>query len=290
MADTPLKAQKIGRDELAKFLPTPRLIKAFENVVSDVAEGLPESVGGAKDTADQALALATLQKNRFYVVSQTQTDLPNSRVLDGARGIEVVDQVTPGRITVRAVDFLAALHLLAVDGFVARSGTNAQARTLTPASPRIVITDGNGVGANPTFDVSETALQLQNIGGTLPISKGGTGATTATAARAALGIDAAFLTGDFKQRSGLTFPAGWVRANAGTIGNTGSGATRANADTQDLFTLWWTSYSNTDVPIQTNTGAASTRGASASADFTANKRMTVPVVADVAPLIGGYKL
>lgn len=290
MADTPLRAQKISRDKLATFLKTPELIKLFENLSSDVAEGLPESVGGAKETADNALALATLLKNRLYLVSQTQTDLPNARVIDGARGIEVVDLITPGHITVRTVDFLAALHLLAVDGFVVRSGSNAQARTLTPASPRIVITDGTGVGADPTFDVSEIALLLQNLGGTLPIAKGGTGATTATAARAALGIDAAFLTGDFKQRSGTTFPAGWVRANAGTIGNTASGATRANADTQDLFTLWWTSYSNTDVPIQTNTGAASTRGASASADFTANKRMTVPVVADVAPLIGGYKL
>ena len=69
-------------------------------------------------------------------------------------------------------------------------------------------------------------------------------------------------------------PAGWVKENGGTIGSAASGATtRANADTQALFTHLWTSFNNTLLPIQTSTGAASTRGASASADFAANKRM-----------------
>jgi hypothetical protein len=71
-----------------------------------------------------------------------------------------------------------------------------------------------------------------------------------------------------------TAPSGWVKENGGTIGNASSGATtRANADTEALFTLLWNEFSNTILPIQTSAGAASTRGASAAADFAANKRM-----------------
>lgn len=69
-------------------------------------------------------------------------------------------------------------------------------------------------------------------------------------------------------------PNGWVIENGGTIGNASSGATtRANADTEALFSLLWTEFTNAELPIQTSSGAASTRGASASADFSAGKRL-----------------
>ncbi len=70
-----------------------------------------------------------------------------------------------------------------------------------------------------------------------------------------------------------TAPSGWVKENGGTIGNASSGATtRANADTLNLFTNQWNNFDNTERPIQTSAGAATTRGASAAADFAANKR------------------
>src|SRR6478609_1928125 len=65
-------------------------------------------------------------------------------------------------------------------------------------------------------------------------------------------------------------PAGWLIEDGKTIGNAASGATgRANADTVDLFTHLWTQFTNTELPIQTSAGAASTRGGSAAADFAA---------------------
>lgn len=74
----------------------------------------------------------------------------------------------------------------------------------------------------------------------------------------------------------ITAPTGWVKENGGTIGNATSGATtRANADTEALFTHLWTSFNNTMLPIQTSGGVASTRGASAAADFAANKRLAL---------------
>lgn len=69
-------------------------------------------------------------------------------------------------------------------------------------------------------------------------------------------------------------PAGWIKENGGTIGSAASGATtRANADTLSLFGHLWSNFSNTVLPIQTSGGAPTTRGASAGADFAANKRM-----------------
>lgn len=74
-----------------------------------------------------------------------------------------------------------------------------------------------------------------------------------------------------------TAPAGWVEGNGGTIGNASSGGTlRANVDTENLFTELWNSCTNTVLPIQTSAGALSTRGASAAADYAANKRLPVP--------------
>lgn len=71
-----------------------------------------------------------------------------------------------------------------------------------------------------------------------------------------------------------TAPAGWLVEDGKTIGSVASGATgRANADTEELFTHLWTQFTNTELVIQTSAGTASTRGASAAADFAANKRM-----------------
>lgn len=85
------------------------------------------------------------------------------------------------------------------------------------------------------------------------------------------------ITGEMIQYAGTTAPSGWVNANGLTIGSAASGATsRANADTQALFTLLWTDWSDTWLPIYDSAGVLSTRGASAAADFAADKRMTVP--------------
>ena len=73
-----------------------------------------------------------------------------------------------------------------------------------------------------------------------------------------------------------TAPTGWLAANGDTIGSASSGASNASADYSALFTVLWDNWTNTDLPILTSAGAASTRGASASADFAANKRLPLP--------------
>lgn len=63
---------------------------------------------------------------------------------------------------------------------------------------------------------------------------------------------------------------GWVRANGRTIGSASSGATeRANDDTEDLYTRHWNNFADSILAV---TGG---RGASAAADFAANKPMAL---------------
>lgn len=84
-------------------------------------------------------------------------------------------------------------------------------------------------------------------------------------------------TGVIKGYLGTNPPDGYVLADGGTIGSAASGATnRANNDTQSLYTLIWGSTLNDQCPIQDSNGNTTTRGASAAADFAANKRLPLP--------------
>lgn len=88
-------------------------------------------------------------------------------------------------------------------------------------------------------------------------------------------VGAASFIGQISPGARLTPPAGWLLIDGKTIGSAASGATsRANADTLALFTVMW-DFSAAAVPIYTSTGAPSTRGASAAADFAANKRLAL---------------
>lgn len=83
-------------------------------------------------------------------------------------------------------------------------------------------------------------------------------------------------TGALRYFISSSAPTGWVKANGGTVGSAASGGTtRANADTANLFAMLW-ALNATDYPITTSAGGASTRGASAAADFAANKRLPLP--------------
>jgi microcystin-dependent protein len=78
-------------------------------------------------------------------------------------------------------------------------------------------------------------------------------------------------TGDIKFRPTSEVLTGWVRVNGQTIGSAISGATgRANADTQALFTYLWANCIDAHCPV------VGGRGATAIADFNANKQLTLP--------------
>lgn len=94
---------------------------------------------------------------------------------------------------------------------------------------------------------------------------------------AGYGIPDVTYAGDFKNSAQIADHGRWLLSDNRTIGDSTSGATaRANADTLALFTVLWDGSANADLAIQDLTGAASTRGASAAADFAAHKRMPLP--------------
>lgn len=110
-----------------------------------------------------------------------------------------------------------------------------------------------------------------------------------------------YLTGIIAPAVIVAGQPGWLRLDGRTIGSAASGATsRANGDTFALYSALWAEYDNTRLPIQTSGGVAGLRGASAAADFAANKRMPLPnlgrdfirnldPVLDAGRLIGSHK-
>lgn len=90
-----------------------------------------------------------------------------------------------------------------------------------------------------------------------------------------------FSTGDVKLTIKSVADAGWVLFDDGTIGSATSGASsRANADTQALFTLIFNNIIDVWAPIFTSGGGATTRAAqsSAAAAWTANCRISLTKV------------
>jgi hypothetical protein len=117
------------------------------------------------------------------------------------------------------------------------------------------LTDANGIQTSGGFYYP----QIPSIGAS---SSGGGGSV--------VDPTTVFSTGDAKWRLEESTIAGWVRVNGRTIGNASSGATeRANADTQALYVYIWQTYPDGICPV------VGGRGASALADFSAGKQITL---------------
>lgn len=86
------------------------------------------------------------------------------------------------------------------------------------------------------------------------------------AANAALN---AWSTGDVKLTIKTVADTGWLMMNDQTIGSVSSGASFASATAYSLYTLAWNNFADADAPV------SSGRGASAAADWAANKTLTL---------------
>lgn len=95
-------------------------------------------------------------------------------------------------------------------------------------------------------------------------------------------VNALWTTGDAKLTFKTVADAGWVMANDGSIGSAASGATtRANADTEALYTLLWNNVTDAWAPVSGG------RGASAAADFAADKTLSLPKALGRAIAVAG---
>ncbi len=87
-------------------------------------------------------------------------------------------------------------------------------------------------------------------------------------------------TGDVKWRPTAETLAGWVKANATTIGDGSSGASQlASASAWFLFDWLWTNFSNPQCPV-----LPSGRGATSAADFAAHKTIAVLDLRGTTPI------
>lgn len=78
------------------------------------------------------------------------------------------------------------------------------------------------------------------------------------------------VTGELKAVLLASAPTGWLLVNGDTMGSAASGATQASDSNEDLFTALWDNLAEAQAPVSTG------RGASAAADWAANKTITLP--------------
>jgi hypothetical protein len=131
--------------------------------------------------------------------------------------------------------------------------------------------DGNGRWPAVFIPFGTYSITIKTAGGTTLFQVSGVPNPEPTDPGEGVDANSIFQTGDFLIVGKNGTRAGFVRCNGRTIGNAASGGTeRANADTVALFTYIYDNYANGQAAV------SSGRGASAAADYAANKTITLP--------------
>jgi hypothetical protein len=156
------------------------------------------------------------------------------------------------------------------------AGTSTPKTTYSDAAlttPRThpVAADGNGRWPAIFLDFGSYKEVATTSGGTELWSADNIPNTAPTDPGEGVDADSIAQTGDYLFVGKNGTRTGYVRCNGRTIGSaSSSGSERANADCEDLFTYLWNNYA------QGQCAVVGGRGASAAADWAANKRISVP--------------
>lgn len=141
--------------------------------------------------------------------------------------------------------FLSSEAALATSGIVVKNGTTALTRSIAVGSTKLSISNADGTAGNPTLDVVEANLTLNNIGGTLGVAKGGTNLTAIGTANQVLGVNTTATGLEYKTvaaGSGITVtPTAGVLTiasiNSGTVTSVGiSGSTGLTVGSSPITT------------------------------------------------------
>ncbi len=252
-------------------------------IVIDAATGVASAITGTPGTTPSAPAMSAGKRQVAQVL-----------VPAGAAAI-LASNITD----IRAV-WSNASSGRGIPWSIAAGSADAITASYTPATPNPV-PDGYILGfrasaanatATPSFNpdgINNDTITMQGGTSLNPGSIPNTGAEMLVRRRAATSnwellnpTVSAFTTGDAKITLKTVADSGWVMANDGTLGDASSGGTtRANADTQALFTLLWSNFSNTNCPVSGG------RGASAAADFGAHKTIRLPQLVGRALALAG---
>jgi hypothetical protein len=203
--------------------------------------------------------------NDALIYNQTAAQLVslnmNGGRLNEAQGADIADSATPNFDT-------ATGNLLDVNG-----ATAITAITLSQGREAVVRFTGVRTLTNNAVIILPGTANITTAAGDFAIFRGyAAGIVRCVGYFPASGLPlSGIATGIMHDYVGATPPTGFILADGRTLGSAASAATnRANADTVNLFTLLWNSMADAQATVSTG------RGASAAADFAANKTITVP--------------
>ncbi|NQV13581.1 MAG: hypothetical protein HQ530_04765 [Parcubacteria group bacterium] len=118
-----------------------------------------------------------------------------------------------------------------VGPYLQKTGVDLEFKNINAGSSKVTVTN-DAANNEIDIDVNEANLALANISGTLAVGKGGTGATTAGAARTALGL------GNVENTALTTWTGSGSITTMGTISaGTWNGTAIANADVDNDLTI-----------------------------------------------------
>lgn len=180
--------------------------------------------------------------------------------LSGAVQVDTQGQVMPGCL----------LYTYASGTTTPQTAYQDTSLTIAHANPMSC----DGAGRLPFFYLADGSIKIRltNAAGVDQLTADGllvVGPSSGGGGGSPVDATTVLATGDIKVRYATGTLSGFVRMNGRTIGSATSGATeRANADCQALFEFLWTADANLAV--------SGGRGASANADWLANKTIALP--------------
>jgi hypothetical protein len=180
--------------------------------------------------------------------------------------VDTSNGITGGPITstgtVELTGQALALHNLATNGLVTRTGAGTVAgRTLT-AGTGIAVTNGDGVSGNPSTALTGQALALHNLSTNGIIARTGSGTVAGRTITAGTGVS--ITNGDGVSGNPTITASGARLIQSKYVESTGSNTTTTTGiETGLVMPMSWTSSSNTRIIICTAVSTISATNASA---------------------------
>lgn len=197
------------------------------------------------------------------------SELPAASALGGTEVVAGVQGGVTAKILISAIGTYVRGLFTTTPATIAEGGTGAASAGAARTALGLAI--GSDVQAYDADIPTSAASQVEMETGTEAALRSMSPLRIAQAIAALTPAVATVPTGVSYPYFGTTAPTGYVMASGRTIGSATSGGTeRANADTEDLYVLLWDSMTNTEAPVSGG------RGASAAADFAANKTLQLP--------------